>query len=202
MKLKYVYLLNTIYNVTTSNNVILFNEGGSDKFASLTPSAYTVSALMSAIGSAMSTASGVNTYLATYDPARFRQAIYEQTGTVNFRLLFATYSNLSPLAPVITWPLSDSQVSTPSFTSKNAIGLNLRLLFINIPELAKGSNNTKLNYTFSLPLIVNTNEAVLFVKSQACNQTIILQDTRIVNQLTFELRDRNGGLWTFILIGI
>jgi len=194
IKLKYVCLPNTIYSVSTSNNIIPFNEGGADKFASLTPQAYTMSALMAAIGSAMTITSGVNTYLATYDSTRFRLSIYEQTGTVNFRLLFKTYSTLSPLAPVINWPLLDSQVPAPSFTSQNAIDLNPRILYINIPELGKINHNATQNYTFSLPISANTNDAVLFVESQAYNQQLILKDTRIVNQLTFELRDRKGAL--------
>jgi len=62
IKLEYVQLPNTIYNVTVANNIIPFNEGGSDKFASIQPGAYSLTSLMTAIGDTMTTSSGINTY--------------------------------------------------------------------------------------------------------------------------------------------
>jgi len=196
IRLKYVAIPNTIYNITTDNNIIAFNQGGPDLTASILPAAYSLSSLMAAIGTAMTSVSGGNTYLCSYDSSRFRLSIYEQTGAVNFRLLFGTYSSNS-IAKAINWPLTDSSpIGQPSYTSPNALNLVSDMLYINIDRIGKYGQDTANNtYTFSIPANSNTNDSIIYTQNELYSQEINVSPNPIrFTDFTIELRDRSGQL--------
>jgi len=116
-------------------------------------------------------------------------------GSASFKLLWATYANQAPLAPVINWPIIDSQVAVPQFISPNALLLNQQIYYINIKELGKlNQHSNGYFYTFSIPVNSNSNDLIIYNEDIAYEQWVDLNNRLYMNTFTVELRDQNNAL--------
>lgn len=104
---KYVRLLNftcysTVYNITSANNNIDFEENATVKLATVPAGFYTASTLATAVKTALDTASGgFATFTVTYSSTTGKFTI---ASTQSFELLFATGANsAASLFDVLGW---------------------------------------------------------------------------------------------------
>jgi len=141
---------NTIYNITSSNNLIYFLEGSTALVATITPGAYTSTSILAAIGTAMTSAS-VNsyTYTSTFNQNTFMITI---TSTGSFSLTFAT--NITNSAGYILGSITNISART-SQTATQVIQLNQPLFYYIIisqfPICVKSTNsNDMATFVFSL----------------------------------------------------
>lgn len=110
---------NTIYNVSSTCNVIQFDEGGSTLSGTVTSGSYDSSTILSAVTTAMN-AVGTQTYTATYSATTFTITITASSGT--FRIHSgSTYSFSNSILPLLGFISTSSTGSTQ--TSSGAINL-------------------------------------------------------------------------------
>jgi hypothetical protein len=190
--LQFANIQNTSYTIRSGiNDVIYFNENATNKTATVTQGYYTSSSIVTAIKSAMDTASGgFATYTVTFSASTQKITI---ASTQNFSLTFGTNTN-SSIARLIGFNAANTSAAT-SAISNNVINLSEPLSFaIRIRE-ASEYNVSCINgsyASFVIPMDVGYGEYKYFRSEfdfpQYC--TFANKQTR----LNIEIRDFEGNL--------
>ena len=187
-----------IYNVTSNNNTILFDEGGGNLTATITPGYYSMTTLMNAIQSAMTIASGALTYTANYSSSTYKVTI---SATGSFILRYS----LSSMLQFLKYPTTGSSSSSTSFESTTSPVIYPTTLFIKIKDynnnIVLTNNNSA---TFQVP-VISGQDTILFIDSITLDQSTANNKFQGANQLDVRLTDYNDvdiSLqcdWTFTL---
>lgn len=180
-------VLNTIYNVTTSNNAISVFRSSTTYNATIPVGAYTAEDLMSALKTALDGNGSGLTYTVSYDNKTFKVTI--SAGSA-FVLLFGTGSN--QINSVLGFPSIDTSSAT-SHTSTYAIDLHSPVLFLKIRELGTQYNASNINdrMTFVIPVQVNSGEMITFNDNSYFEQKRDIHN-RVISQLHLEIVDKNN----------
>lgn len=158
LKLKYFMLYNTVYNITTSNQNIDFNENSTNKTCAIPVGIWDAVSLATQVGTSMTTASsGYNTFTCTYSLTTKKFTI---SAGNNFSLLFSTGSNAStsmwePLGFASSNGLSGTNTTAATSTtgtqvSNLSLPLSLCILISNLTAPNVTSDGSM--YSFYLPL--------------------------------------------------
>lgn len=192
LELLYAQIPNTIYNITSSNNVIYFNDGANVS-ATITPGSYTISSLTSAIATAMTSASSsAKTYTVTYSTSTFLLTI---STTAGYTLTFGTNTTNS-IAQTIGFPNSNT-ASASAQTGSYAVNLNIDPIYVNfrmVSSLNQTTNMSMPSYSFILPISVNGGEVNILSKYNSMEQKIKLNSMVNVDRVEIELRDGSGNI--------
>lgn len=185
------YIPNTIYNITSSNNLVYFNDGA-NRIATIPSGNYDVSTLSSAIQTQMNSVSAL-TFTVSYSPMTYKMTI---TGTAPYSLTFGTNTTNSIAKKIGFANLN----TTPALsqTGNNAVQLNKQIMYINIKELvsiAKTSSN--IIYNFAIPINANSNEVIQYYENTAFKQEFSIGNNMNLNTISFELRDEDNQLINF-----
>ena len=187
---------NTVYNINSSNNNLLWTRGG-DQSATIPAGNYTSTTLATAIKTAMDGASDGNTYTVSYSATTFKYTITGSASAFNFRFDDAVNT---------PWKeMGFNQVTTGSAltqTSSNIVDLSFpRDLFIEIegfsrrPFLILGS--TEIAPTFHITL--SETGGILEYKERNEKQIAYIESTDELydDYLRVRLLDANGSLYDF-----
>lgn len=198
-----VTLPNTIYNITSTNNIIYFSEGSTPLTAIITSGAYNSSTIVAAIGSAMTSAS-VNsyTYTTTFNSTTFLLTI---TSTGSFSLTFST-NTLNSAGYILGFTTNTS--SGTSQTGNQVIQLNQPLFYyitINQFPICVKSTNQNDMATFVFSSTVNAGDVENYnILQRYCE--ISTYDSQNLSEIDVKLSlannqiaNLNGGDWIMIL---
>lgn len=180
-----VTIPNTIYNVTSTNNMVYWTDTVSHS-TQLPTGSYSISTLISTIQTQMNAAYN-NNYALSYSSTTFKVTI---TGTTAFTLDFMQSNNCGTL-------LGFNQLLYPAnttFTSDNAISMSPNTeLFLVIPEL-DAINKTIKNkqFTFHIPFNAGVGDVIQLDQNQLNNQQILYNYPRQLYQLSVYLNDVNN----------
>ena len=180
-----VILPNLFYNIDSTNNVIVFNDG-SARTATIPPSYYSNSSLLTALASAMTVASGVTLFTAAYNAATLLVTI---TGTNAFTINFGS----STISYALGYPVTSTSASSLTQTATNAMVLNPPYLLLNIVEL----NSTRVadtNYvlaTLKVP-ILSSNQQVNYMTTEDLSKQKIKFALTASSTLHVDLRKDDG----------
>ena len=152
-QLNWVYCPLTFPNVTERNNKIYFRESGVDKVAEIEPGYYIgISNLMTAVGTALTTSSGVNVYTVSQDALSGLISI--ESDTVEFEF---TFTNLVDSAAEVlgfasgVYVESDSLVLTAIRNPNLATLQNLNIDINGISTVMSTSGNAQA--TITVPIL-------------------------------------------------
>ncbi len=176
---------NLIYNVTSSNNYVDFNDGSANLSASLTPGLYslfgstTSSNILTALGTAMTTASsghGSLTFTATYSTTTGLITI-SGGGSTNIQLLFGTGSHASTSLAYLLGFSASNTASATTLTATNAPNLNVPYYlqisingYNNILTSAQGFG------TFVIPVDQSTGAVIEYSLDQTWTQSVLVSN--------------------------
>lgn len=191
------YIPNTVYNINSSNNTIIFNEGGSNLTATLTVGAYSIYDLITELETQLD-AAGANTYTVTYNVKTFRLTI---TSTANYTIIN------SPL--LYTIGFEPKLVAGLSFTANYAVRLQIpKSYMIQIQELSNDfarSTASNVYANFIITSQINTSDIDYHFQKTHYNvfeNSNLKTLTRLSISLfddTGALLDLNGSDWSFQL---
>ena len=185
------HITNSVWTVDTRNNTIYFFENSVNKTATIASGFYTPTTFLTAIGTAMTTASGgYNTYTATQDTAK--QTVTVTASTNPFQLMFGT--NTTNTAAYLMGFINVDTASATSQTGTGIMNLNQTQSFnIDIVGTTSGVADAKSNsYTLCIPNSVNSQEVVHYYPTPETVQIVEFQEG--VNQIKATVRDDNQNL--------
>lgn len=188
---------NTFYNITSLNNVIYFNDGGS-KSATLDPGIYDISDLTAAIKSKMDAASTI-TFTVTLGSTSHKLNI---NGDSAFTLEFGTQTSNSA-ASILGYPANDTSSATDQ-EATNVIDLSVpKSVIIDIEDSYSFETTSGSTGSLYIPLEVNGSDVNIWKSSNAFNLFVKLQRSSKIN---VKLRDSqknplslNGADWEIML---
>lgn len=197
-----------LWNVTQYNNIIIFNEGGSDLTVTITPGYYTESTLATAIAAAMTAAGG--TYTCTYSAVTYKFTIAETAGPTAFVLKWSSNKKTQKLGSMLGFGISDT-ASTTSQTGSQGGSLRINNLFFVDRELGvyNRADTTSRGFTFRLPLTGANNEwnQLFFDKELEKNTVVFSYDrAQYLSHLDVQIVDEWGDSaefqfdWSFTLL--
>lgn len=199
VRLKYVSIPNTIYNINTTNNNLSFNDPVNGTVSvNLSPGSYDISNLTSVLGQLM-TSNGSQQYSVVYKPETFR-VTFSATSPFSLQL------NIQhTVASVIGFPATMSATGT-SLTGTSAAKLNQLSVFINIDQFyPNGVYSDKFPFSFIVPINKNAGDVCVFYENTNFKQCINISKQPIYS-LTVTLYDQNknvidlnGSEWEFLL---
>ena len=201
IKLYNVSMPNTVYNITSLNNLIYFKESAGLLTGTITQGSYNSTTIITAIQTAMN-AVGTNTYTAVLNTTTFLLTV---TGTGNFQFLFA--SNTANSVGSLIGYNTDTALAT-SQTADSVIQLNKPMVFyICISELpvCVRSTNYLDNGTFVFTSTVNSGNLESFNVLSRYHE-ITPHDNQNIYQFSIQLRgpgnipySLNGADWSMTL---
>jgi len=194
---------NTIYNITSVNNLIYFSEGSTALVATITPGAYNSTSILTAISTAMTSSSTSSyTYTATFNQNTFMITI---TSTGSFTLTFST--NTTNSAGYILGFTTNTSAGT-SQTGNQVIQLNQPLFYYitisQFPICVKSTNSIDMA-TFVFSSTANAGNIETYnVLQRYCE--IFTYDNQNIKEIDVKLSlpnnqvpNLNGGDWIMIL---
>jgi len=197
IRLLEAHIPNTIYNITSSNDEIIFNEGGGDLTVTLDPGAYDVYTLISEIESEMNTV-GSNTYTVQYSTVTCKIRI---TSSSNFTILGGTMLHILGFEP--------DPIGTLIKVGTNCIRLHTpKHYLIKITELTQSTcRSTSSNISANFILSSKSNSQEIDVHYANSNYNIVMNDSiGVIANLNVSIYDEDGTLlqlngsdWTMLL---
>ena len=163
-KLIKAIILNTVYQVTTNNNTINFNYGGSDKVSTLTPAKYSLDEFADQIKLQMDASVSGTPFTVTIDDVTvYKYRIVSSTS--NFYFLKSSAWRLLGILNM------DEEASTASTdkTLPNVIDHSIHYVDLVIPEIpyiACKHNMSSKNVIERIPLNVDAGDIVYYTASQ------------------------------------
>lgn len=212
IRLAYVGMYNTFYNVNSTNNFINFRVGVTVYTTSVAPGIYNANTLASALQTAM-TAQIANTWAIAYNSTT---KLYTISGTSAFQLLFSTGSNANvSLWKVLGFASSNGltgidTTSATSTTSTQVVQINEPLfVYITLNNISSDQTFTSDGDSFSFVIPVDTQggELIEINANESFDQYIKVPDNLcFINSLQITLSGRNaqalslnGSEWIMIL---
>lgn len=158
---KQVFITNSNFNVTTTNNRIPFFENGADKVAVITPGFYNSTAtLLTQVANALTTASGgFSVFTASMIAIPFRIQV---SSTHAFNLRFGAFP-VNSAAELLGFLGVDNSQSTLQVATNVCNLAMIRSFNINISGCNTGFTDTNgNNFTLSIPIFNNTLSLTLY----------------------------------------
>jgi hypothetical protein len=202
---------NTLYNIRSGvNNVIKFtnsNSGGGTKTGTVTAGSYTIDTLVTALGTAMTTGDGTDTFTVTYSATTNKVSITTVAGTGTITVLFTS----STINSTIGFSSTANSSAATTVTGVNVFNLAQPYnLFINIPELELfhvQSSNQLDKPTFTIPVTSPEGDVISYFATQFLDQQLRFGNPRSFRELNVRLTldgneaaDLNGSEWTLYLL--
>lgn len=197
IKLLSAFIPNTVYNITSSNNTFIFNEGGSNLTATLTAGAYSVFDLVTELETKLD-AAGANTYTVSYSAVTFKLTI---TSTANYTIIGGTILNILGFEAQL--------VAGLTFSSTYAVRLHIpKSYMVQIKELANDNVRTTASNQYSNFIItsqVNSSDIDYHYHNTHYN-VYVNSNIPTLTQLSISIFDENGSLldlngsdWAFMV---
>lgn len=166
----------TMYNITSINNIVYFNDGVVRNFA-IPVGNYSVYDFIVALQTGFNSVSA--NYVVTYSNVSMKINI---TGLLAFRLLFGTY-NVNSASYIMGFNAVDSGTALISQTSNNCIDLSLPLyICCDIPEFntnTKSTNDSSSSFVF--PNAVNGGDIISYSEMSDYKQCSVISLNFIQN---------------------
>ncbi len=190
------------YNVNSNNNSIIFNEGGADLTATITPGVYDTSSLPAAIKTAMDAKSG-SSYTVTYSSITSKLTIAITAGTYTIK----GDSKLNTSTYIMGF--STSQTAAASLVGNNIVNLRYTAtIYIEVNKYALVSptkyGSVVPTATFAIPITVDSLDTQVYDAKTSIPQYIYVSP--MTKNLTVNLYsdssnalDLNGANWVFSL---
>ena len=179
------------YNITSANNIILFNEGSGNLIATLTKGNYNITELIIEIKNKMDLI-GVNTYTVSYDKITMKLTI---SSTGSYILSFA--SSISTIWNMLGYN-NVNTISNISHTSDNIIDLiSVKYIQIVIPEIGiiGRSTNTNNEYTFLVPVNEDKASIIQFNENNTFNQIQYnIHNKKDIQNLHIIIKDQDNNI--------
>jgi len=186
-------LLNSLYNINTSNNTIFIYQSGTAYSGTITPGAYNASSLPTAVATALNAITGVSgTFSCTYSTSTFLLTI--TNSTTAFQMNFNN-SNQIGCADVLGFPRQLSSSAATSQTGSNAVNFNpFQSLFINIDQCSARYSNPLKSFAIlgcvHVPLVGNSG-SIIQVKYSDFPEVLTFDQ---VSQFNIQVRDSGGAI--------
>jgi hypothetical protein len=196
-QLIHAHIPQTQYNIDQFNNFFVFNEGGSDLSAVLSPGYYNATQLMAELKSAMEIAgSGSNTYTIGISPTQYNLTI---TGSAVFSIKMADVrSACKPLG------FSSNTGTSLSHTADHFVNMEIEnSLEIDINGIVE-CDSINFGSTFSIPITVNPMQVQEYGPNKITVQTVTFTapchrlEIRVKNSKNRTV-DLRGSNWYMIL---
>jgi hypothetical protein len=189
---------NTIYNVTAINSNIYFFRGANFT-ATLSPGAYDIISLASAISLAMTAADPANTYTVTFSPVTMKLTF---AGTSAFKILSGSFT--APTYPAM-WTILGFQnaadsASSASITAPNIYDLGLpSYLLISVDEFYNADCLTTggCRSNFAVSMSTNSQSIEVFNENNQYDVGNSVTNINSFNSLHVRVRYPNGTLLSF-----
>jgi len=187
INLSYFSVMNTIYNVTSENNNITVDVGGTPYNAVIPIGSYNITSLTGALKSALDNNGSLLTYAVSYSDTTFLITI---SAGSSFSLLFGTSKN--QINEVIGFEPQDTNAAT-SVTGSYAIDLHSPILFVRINELGSQYNasNHDDRMTFVVPVQVNSGDMITYTEKSAYDQQKLINN-RVISEMKITILDKNN----------
>lgn len=192
-----VCIPNLVYNITVANNTVVFDDGAV-RTATIPVGYYTNASLSSAIGTQMTSASGIATYTAAIDSTTLLMTI---TGILAYTINHTS----TTLSAVIGFPTTGTSVSALTQTSTQATVLDSAYFIISLDVDASqivGTNNA--TGTIKCPNLASSGGVNYITTDLLSGQKLHVGQKRITS-LSVRLLDDKGILvslkadWSFTL---
>lgn len=206
IKLLGVQIPNTIYNIRSGVNDLISWARGGARSGTLTPGAYSITALLAAIKVIMDAndGGGGNTYTLAYNSSTMKVSITGDSAafTMNFGTSTTPWKELG---------FANSNVDSSSLvcTGTNVVSLARPYdLFIKVNEFGHniGTSSTADLPTFTIPVSGNAGDLIEFFTQNAYKQEIYFGAPRDFHELNIKLffatgveADLNGSEWSMYL---
>lgn len=185
VELKQGAIPNTIYNVRSSNNMIKFTRSSILYTAIITPKAYNVTDLATAIAAAMN-ALDSNTYTCTYDSSTMKLTI---AGTGAFVINFGS----STLWREIGWNNIDTTSAT-SQVAPNVVNLSVSMIYIVISKLSSNQQITTNQEGFTFTVMNNVDNGAIIYYEPNSPRVIKVNNLSLAEYISVKLATRNETL--------
>jgi hypothetical protein len=210
VELQSLSMLNSFYNITTSNNNIDVNDGTAIFTYSIPVGSYNTTNLMSTIASGLTTASsthGALTFSASYSATTFLTTI---SATGNFSLLWSSGTNTLTNPHSILGFVNTDNSGTNTYTGSNVVNLfNPSNIYIISPEIGSYHSLTPISndsFTFYINNNVNSGELINYTLGGSYSQFIEYINPLYLFTITFYLMTNNntpislnGSEWSMIV---
>lgn len=203
LELLHCFIPNTIYNITTNNQNILFYDGTANRTATVPVGSYTSSQLLTALSTAFASSGTALTFSLSLNPNTFFLTISVSAGS--FSLLFASGSN--QMYDILGFQ-NLNYTSAASITGTRAYNVAYPThILMRISEAGNSFNSSStLNYaTFVIPIDRNSSDIISYNKMMHFDQWAVL-NCQTLTQLSIQLFDRNqvpislnGSQWQLVL---
>jgi hypothetical protein len=201
VSLKSADIPNTAYNVTSSNNVIYFNDG-TNRTAVVTPGNYTATTLKAAVDSAFAVSGTALTITYNYSASTYKVTI-SATGAIT--LTFGTNQTAS-MASLLGYPPADTTSAT-SHIASNVIQLTSDPWMLSFSFASNNTFTTRDAFcSFIVPVNAEGGYTVQFRESDDFKQKTNSNDKFIIQSFSVRLQkydgsrlDLNGGEWSCVL---
>jgi len=185
-----VIIPNTIYTISAAqqNNTIYFNDG-SNHTAIIPDGYYSLTNLLTQIGSSMTTASGTYTYTASYTASTYRITI---SSTGSFSLTFGTNTSSSA---AYTLGFSNTNTSSASSqTGTNAVNLITPMIYITIKQIGGAVTilPNGMSSTFVVPVTTTPTYSIFQPKNANFEQVYLFEGGQKWSFFDIQLFDVNG----------
>lgn len=177
------------YVFDSTNNLIVFNEGGSDLTATITPGNYDATTIITEIKTRMD-AAGTLTYTPTYNSSTLKLTI---AATGAFVLKF---SQAGTAYKQLGWNAADTASSATQVAPRviNLAGFNY--LYITVKNfVARGLTSDLQNFSFKVQVPNDPGEVVFYTQNSGINQITFQQNAGFSEQdMKISLRNPDGQL--------
>jgi hypothetical protein len=184
-----VNIPNTVYNVNSSNNTLVFNRSSTDYTVTLTPSIYNLSTLCSALQTAMNTLDS-NTYTVTASDSTLKVTI---AGSGVFNIKWAS----STMNILLGFGTTNSSNATSHVASSVYNVKRDNFLYLNIDQLYSGmvmTSTSSTAYLFYVPFDENSGQYCISYESGTFDQHVALTTEKQLLTFTVSLYDSTGAL--------
>jgi hypothetical protein len=202
-RLLFAIIPNSTYNVNTTNNVFVFDDG-SVRTLQIAPGSYTAATLATAVAAAM-TAAGAQTYTVVYNAQTYHYTI---SAPGPFALLYTVFASTS-LFPTMGFLQNVNGLPALSHESTGAVRLwDYPYFVIRVDKIPARVQNTQGDSNFGSFIVNNTTaqDGTLKEWTQNSNYNEVTGVNVNMDFLSVELRDHRGALadinssnWTFAI---
>lgn len=194
---------NTLYNITTSNNTIYWTRAGA-KTTTISPGAYSVSALVVALAAAMEAADNTETYNVSYSATTMKITI-----TCSAAIGLTCVNIIDAIWDVLGFSTSANRAAATSHEGDDVLRLDFpSYLLISVAEFAPAgvvcADNIRAN--FIVYMDTNSQYVQIYNHKNSFDNLSEYTSRNGINNLTVRLLqpdgslvDLNGGDWSFVL---
>lgn len=190
VKLLHFQVPNTLYNITSTNNKLTFNDGTNPYTVTIPVGNYNIVDLIGELETLMNATASSHVFDITYDEKTYKVTIEETSGPSNFSLLFSTGDD--QMFKELGFAQIDLSAAA-TYTSSKAIDLSGQaFVYLDFSFLGDQIRTTNQNDSpsFVVPLVGSNGELEISNPENSFEQE--LNAPVIVNHFSVKLKGRDG----------